>query len=126
MANALDGYLSRVGDYGRSFSVAVSEHGRPVLVKAYGPGLTSDSVFGVASVAKQFTAVAILKLAAERRLSFQDPVSRFFPDAPTTRGDRRPVAQPYGRDRGRLLAVSALAGVRAGRVPAPGAGAPSR
>jgi CubicO group peptidase (beta-lactamase class C family) len=38
--------------------------------------------YWVASISKQFTAAAILKLAERGRLSVQDPLSRFFPEAP--------------------------------------------
>jgi len=36
---------------------------------------------------KSFTAAAILRLRSERRLSFSDPISRFFPHAPDQKRD---------------------------------------
>lgn len=44
--------------------------------------LTSQSRFQLASLSKPFTAVAILKLIQEGRVSLDDSVQRFFPDFP--------------------------------------------
>lgn len=44
--------------------------------------LTSDSRFQLASLSKPFTAIAILKLIQEGRVSLDDSVQRFFPDFP--------------------------------------------
>lgn len=41
---------------------------------------TIDTVFGVGSLTKQFTASAILKLASEGKLMLSDPLSKYFPD----------------------------------------------
>ena len=55
----------------RSAGMASIELGVPV-----GP----DTVFRIASVSKQFTCAAILMLAAEGKLSVDDPVHKYFPD----------------------------------------------
>jgi CubicO group peptidase (beta-lactamase class C family) len=44
--------------------------------------ITPDTMFRLGSIAKQFTAAVVLQLAAEGRLSLDDPISRFFPDFP--------------------------------------------
>lgn len=41
------------------------------------------TVFRLASITKQFTAVAILMLMEQGRLALHDPLTRFFPDYPT-------------------------------------------
>lgn len=41
---------------------------------------SADAVFHVASVTKQFTAAAILKLCEEKRMSLDDTLSKYFPD----------------------------------------------
>jgi len=41
-----------------------------------------DAAFPMGSIAKQFTAAAILKLVEQRRISLDDPLSRFFRDWP--------------------------------------------
>ncbi len=70
-------------------AVGVSSGGRIVLQKAYGMSdwehdvsLTADAVFGIASVAKQFTAAAVLLLARDGRLSLDDPVRKYIPELP--------------------------------------------
>ena len=69
-------------------SIAVFEHGRPVLAKGYGfadveeqIAATADTSYPIASVSKHFTAAAILRLADQGRLALDDPLSRFFPAA---------------------------------------------
>jgi CubicO group peptidase (beta-lactamase class C family) len=41
--------------------------------------ITAESAFRLASVSKQFTAMAIMLLAADGALSYDDPVSRYLP-----------------------------------------------
>ena len=43
---------------------------------------TPDSNYRLASVSKQFTAMSIMILADEGKLSFDDPVTKFFPEFP--------------------------------------------
>lgn len=72
-------------------SVAVIKNGRPIVNKGYGLAnaehnvpVTAKTVIRLGSVSKQFFATAILKLQEEGKLSIEDPVHRFFPDAPET------------------------------------------
>ncbi|HTU12833.1 MAG TPA: serine hydrolase domain-containing protein [Allosphingosinicella sp.] len=44
--------------------------------------VAAGTVFRLGSITKQFTAAIILQLVDERRISLDDPVSRFFPDYP--------------------------------------------
>src|ERR1041384_3157145 len=46
----------------------------------FGVPITSETVFHVASVSKQFTAYAIQLLAAEGKLSLDDPVKKYLPE----------------------------------------------
>jgi D-alanyl-D-alanine carboxypeptidase len=69
-------------------SIAVFQHGQPVLAKGYGSAdveagvpATADTSYPIASVSKHFTAAAILRLADQGKLSLDDPLSRFFPSA---------------------------------------------
>jgi D-alanyl-D-alanine carboxypeptidase len=69
--------------------VAVVKGGRPVLVKSYGSAnleqhvlVSNDSVFRIGSVTKQFTAVALLLLAEEGKISLQDKLSKYYPNFP--------------------------------------------
>jgi D-alanyl-D-alanine carboxypeptidase len=70
-------------------SIAVVRNGR--LVKAWGYGMASlelgtaasaATVYELGSNTKQFTAAAVLMLADEGRLGLDDPVSKYFPEAP--------------------------------------------
>jgi D-alanyl-D-alanine carboxypeptidase len=69
----------------------VEENGKVLLKKSCGladeswriPN-TIDSRFEIASVTKQFTAVAILQLAQAGRLSIQDPIGKFYLQAPAS------------------------------------------
>jgi CubicO group peptidase (beta-lactamase class C family) len=70
-------------------AVGVAVRGKPVLVKAYGMAdlehdvpNTPDTIFESGSVAKQFTAMAILLLAQDGRLSLDDQVRKHVPELP--------------------------------------------
>lgn len=67
-------------------SVGVMQNGKVVLAKAYGvrdiatrAPVTTSTMFGIGSVTKQFTCAAALMLAEQGRLSFGDPVAKWFP-----------------------------------------------
>ena len=75
-------------------SVIVIRDGKPLYKRAYGladvearVAATPSTNYRLASVTKQFTAMAIMILASRKRLSFDDPLTRFFPHYP-----------PYGKD----------------------------
>ena len=55
---------------------------RGVANLATGAKITTDTVFDIASVSKQFTATAILLLADEGRLTLDDPLSDHVPGLP--------------------------------------------
>ena len=69
--------------------VGATIDGSTVLSTAYGMAdlehnvpLTPDSVLEPGSIAKQFTAGAILLLAQARRISLDDPVRKYIPEVP--------------------------------------------
>jgi CubicO group peptidase (beta-lactamase class C family) len=68
-------------------SVGVSRNGFPVYERGYGMAnvelgvsITPASVFHVASISKQFTAMSILLLAARGQLTLDDAVSKYIPE----------------------------------------------
>lgn len=70
-------------------SLAVIKNGKPVVNKGYGLAnvelnvpVTSETVIRLGSVSKQFFTTAIMKLMQEGKLSIEDSVHKFFPDAP--------------------------------------------
>jgi CubicO group peptidase (beta-lactamase class C family)/uncharacterized protein YneR len=71
-------------------AVLVKKQGRVILRKGYGLAnlelnvpIEPDMIFRLGSITKQFTAVAILTLAEEGKLSLQDEITKFLPDYPT-------------------------------------------
>ena len=72
-------------------SLAVIKNGKPIVNKGYGLAnvehnipVTAETVIRLGSVSKQFFTTAILKLKEEGKLSIDDSVHKFFPDAPET------------------------------------------
>lgn len=76
-----------------SGSVLLARNGEILLAKGYGlanreHGIANspETVFGIASVTKSITAIAVLQLVERGQLRLEDPVARFLPDFPA--GDR--------------------------------------
>jgi len=70
-------------------SVMVIHRGKVVLAKGYGLANLEDSIpcgtntnFRLASVTKQFTAMAVMILAERKKLSFDERLADFFPEFP--------------------------------------------
>jgi CubicO group peptidase (beta-lactamase class C family) len=71
-------------------ALLVIDHGEIVCRKCFGLAdleaqqpITADSSFYLASLSKQFTAMAIILLAERRKLSFEDRLSAYFPRFPS-------------------------------------------
>ncbi|HET6701952.1 MAG TPA: serine hydrolase domain-containing protein [Gemmatimonadaceae bacterium] len=83
----VDSLFSRLTASTPGCAVGVSRHGRTVLARAYGMAnleydvpLTTESIIEAGSVAKQFTAAAVLLLAQQGKLSIDDPVRKHIPE----------------------------------------------
>lgn len=70
-------------------SLAVLWKGKPIKVKSYGVAdvdqktpVTAETAYDVGSVAKPFTAAAILMLAETGKIRLDDPITRFFSNVP--------------------------------------------
>jgi len=68
-------------------SLAVARDGKIVLARGFGHAridnsraVTSETMFAVGSVTKQFTAACVLLLSEEGKLAVTDKVARYFPD----------------------------------------------
>jgi CubicO group peptidase (beta-lactamase class C family) len=85
----LDRCMTRLAKFGFSGALLVAQKGKIILHKGYGWAdiergipITNETVFDVASLTKQFTAAAILKLEMQNRLKTGDRLSKFLPDVP--------------------------------------------
>lgn len=94
LGRSLDDAMSRFEGAGFSGAILAAVGGEVVIAKGYGLAdrergipFTTDTVFTVGSISKQFTAAAILALEMQGKLSVDDPISKFFPDAPADRRD---------------------------------------
>jgi CubicO group peptidase (beta-lactamase class C family) len=91
LAGLLDAKLAPMFKSGApGAAVIVMRDGETVFRKAYGLAdldkkvpLQADMQLRLGSITKQFTAVAILMLAEQGKLSLQDDITRFIPDYPT-------------------------------------------
>ena len=68
-------------------AVLIQQRGKTIFERCYGKAdletgadVTPTTNFCIASVSKQFSAVALLQLAEEGKLSLNDPLSKFFPE----------------------------------------------
>jgi CubicO group peptidase (beta-lactamase class C family) len=89
LGTSLDRYLSALVPFGFSGSALVAKDGQIVLNKGYGLAdrahgrpYTARTVFDIASISKQFTATAILKLEEEGRLKVEDLLSKYLGPLP--------------------------------------------
>ncbi len=85
----IEDIFRRKRNAGFNGNVLVVQKGRILYQNSFGfahlkekDSLSSQSRFQLASLSKPFTAVAILKLVQEGKVSLDDSVQRFFPDFP--------------------------------------------
>jgi CubicO group peptidase (beta-lactamase class C family) len=88
-AKKIDEYLTSVTPFGFSGAILVAKGGEILINKGYGLAIrdkgisnTSETVFSVGSITKQFTAAGILKLEMMGKLSAEDTLGKFFSDVP--------------------------------------------
>ena len=72
-------------------SLAVIRDGRTIVAKGYGFSniehqipVKPETISQSGSIAKQFTATAVMILVEEGRLSLDDKITKYFPDTPET------------------------------------------
>ncbi|MBZ5653903.1 MAG: beta-lactamase family protein [Acidobacteriia bacterium] len=72
-------------------ALLVSRDGQPVRAQGYGLAnvelqvpVRPESIFQSGSVGKQFTATAAIMLVEEGKIALEDPLTKYFPDAPAT------------------------------------------
>jgi CubicO group peptidase (beta-lactamase class C family) len=87
-AGAFMNKLARADAFSGTFLIA--QNGRPLLMRAYGDASKAhqipnrlDTRFNIASIGKNFTAVSIMQLVEQGKLSLTDKVGRILPDYPS-------------------------------------------
>ncbi len=82
-----------------SVTVGVVADGRLIWTRSYGDAdmekrlpATSDSVYRIGSITKQFTALMLLQLVEQGKVRLSDPVEKYFPEVNQVRG--RPTGAP--------------------------------
>ncbi|HMS32523.1 MAG TPA: serine hydrolase [Ignavibacteria bacterium] len=72
---------------GPGLSLLISRNGNPVYKEAFGLAdiehsipLSTENVFNIGSMSKQFTAVCILQLAESGKLNLKDDIRKYLPD----------------------------------------------
>lgn len=100
IAANLNQYVNRLAKAGKFAGVVLvaGPDGAPIVQKAVGDDyegrpVTPQTAFGLASITKTFTAVAVAQLVAAGKLSFDDRLSKFFPDYPQPAGDQITVRE---------------------------------
>ncbi|MCF8244575.1 MAG: beta-lactamase family protein [Saprospiraceae bacterium] len=96
IAEQLKTALDEAAQNGWSGSVIVTQNGKMLVENGYGLAdreskkpQTAQTVFSIGSITKQFTAAAILKLECMGKLSTDDILSKYFPDAPAEQANIR-------------------------------------
>ena len=84
-------YSSKFPANGPGCAVLVARGGEVIYRKAFGMAdlelkvaMVSENVFRIASLTKQFTAVAILQLHEKGLLNIEDDIKKYIPDFPST------------------------------------------
>ncbi|HEY5823364.1 MAG TPA: serine hydrolase domain-containing protein [Cyclobacteriaceae bacterium] len=87
LSDQLDSLFATVPDF--SGVALVADHGKPLYHKAFGyrnfetkDPMDTATIFELASVSKQFTAVIIMMLKEEGKLSYDDPLEKYIPNLP--------------------------------------------
>jgi CubicO group peptidase (beta-lactamase class C family) len=72
-------------------ALLVSRGGKPIRAQGYGLSsvelqvpVKPETIFQSGSVGKQFTATAVMMLVEEGKVGLEDPLTKYFPDAPAT------------------------------------------
>lgn len=86
---AIDDYLTDLGQQGMSGVILIAKEGDILFSKGYGMAnreesepMTADTVMDIASITKQFTTAAIMKLEAEGKVAVEDPITKYFDPVP--------------------------------------------
>jgi CubicO group peptidase (beta-lactamase class C family) len=90
-AEHVDEFVRRLAQRGQfNGSIAIAEQGRTIYQRGFGKAnlttklaFTPDTPTYLASLTKQFTAMAVMMLMERHQLSYNDSLSKFFPEFPS-------------------------------------------
>jgi CubicO group peptidase (beta-lactamase class C family) len=89
IGKGLDEYMRRLEAYGFSGALLVAKNGQIALSKGYGLSdregsisVTAETMFEGASLSKQFTAAAVMKLEELGKLRVEDSITKYFNNVP--------------------------------------------
>ncbi|HEX5734530.1 MAG TPA: serine hydrolase [Blastocatellia bacterium] len=116
-SNQIDAFLATiVSGKGPGVGVIVIQDGKVVYKKGHGLANVKEGIpirvntaFEIASLTKQFTAMAIMMLAERGQLSYDDSIQRFFPDI-DSRGARITVRHLLSHTSGMRDSLTSLLG----------------
>jgi len=90
----LETYLDKIEAVGFSGTVLVGLNDKKVISKGYGfrninqkLKNTTNTIFDIDSITKQFTAAAIVKLEMQGKLNTEDKISKYFSDVPKDKSE---------------------------------------
>lgn len=89
----IDDYLTEVipRTHFPSFSITIVDKTNVLFSKTYGSMGSVDTPYALGSVSKSFTALCIMQLVEQGKISLDSPISEYIPDA--TDGDRITIIQ---------------------------------
>jgi CubicO group peptidase (beta-lactamase class C family) len=94
LGQRLDEAMRKRAERGFSGVLLVAVKGKVVIAKGYGLAdrdgripFTSSTVFDIGSITKQFTGAAIARLEMQGKLAPNDPLSKYFANAPADKAD---------------------------------------
>lgn len=95
-SDKIDELVSTYAEYGKfDGAILVAEEGKVIYQKAFGWANRewdilnqTDTKFRIASMTKQFTAMLIMQLVAEKQLSLTEPITTYLPEYPKESGNK--------------------------------------
>jgi len=95
LTDRLDSFFLRQNLWTPGFTLSIEKYGKPLYRSSIGAAdlttnaqIDSRTNFRMASVTKQFTAMGILLLEKEKKLSFDDPIGHWLPELPKNIGQK--------------------------------------
>lgn len=89
LAKKIDNYMTKIESIGYSGALGIIKDGQVILSKGYGYAdrekkrvFDRKTVFTIGSITKQFTGGAMVKLESMGKVSFKDPITKFFKNVP--------------------------------------------